>query len=172
MTKTEAISGDLCPKLYCLLADQKWACQVTRIAQPLPVPKQDWSIMSIDFIEGFPRSNNHNAILVVIDKCSKYAHFLPLTHPFIALQIAQVYFNHVYHLHGLSTPIISDHDRIFTSNLWQELFKLCDTRLLMSSSYHSQMDGQTKRLNQCVETFLRCVVHSSPKKWFFWLPLA
>jgi hypothetical protein len=140
--------------------------------QPLPIPSQAWSVVSLDFIEGLPRSNNHNAILVVIDKFSKYAHFVPLTHPFTALQIAQVYFNQVYKLHGLPSAIISDRDRIFTSNLWQELFKLSDTQLLMSTSYHPQTDGQTERLNQCLETFLRCAMHASPGKWFQWLPLA
>jgi hypothetical protein len=67
--------------------------------------------------------------------------------------------------------MISDRDHIFMSNLWKELFKLSDTQLIMSSSYHLQMDGQTERLNQCLETYLRCVVHASPGKWFYWLPL-
>ena len=78
----------------------------------------------------------------------------------------------MYRLHGLPSVLISDHDRIFMRNLWQELFKLSDTQLMMSSSYHPQMDDQKERLNQCVETFLRCAVHSSPTKWYAWLPLA
>jgi transposase InsO family protein len=60
--------------------------------------------------------------------------------------------------------IISDRDRIFTSALWQELFKLADVKLNMSSSYHPQTDGQTERLNQCLEAYLRCNVHSCPKR--------
>jgi hypothetical protein len=64
---------------------------------------------------------------VVIDKFSKYAHFIPLAHPFTTLHVAHVYFNNVYRLHGLSHAIISDRDHIFMSNLWQELFKLFDT---------------------------------------------
>jgi hypothetical protein len=58
------------------------------------------------------------------------------------------------------------------SNMWQELFKLFDTQLIMSSSYHPQTDDQTERLNQCLETYLRCAVHASSGKWFHWLPLA
>jgi hypothetical protein len=58
------------------------------------------------------------------------------------------------------------------SNLWQELFRLSDMYLTMSSLYHPQTDGQTERLNQCLETYLRCDVHASPTKWFSWLPLA
>lgn len=142
------------------------------LLQPLPVPTQAWSMVTMDFIEGLPQLASSNAILVVIDKFSKYAHFLPLTYPFTALQVAKAYFNNVYKLHGLPDVIISDWDRIFTSQLWQELFRLSDTKLNMSSSYHPQTDGQSERLNQCVETYLRCVTHAKPKKWAQWLPLA
>jgi len=139
---------------------------------PLPVPTAPWSVVSMDFIEGLPSSNKQDVILVVIDKFSKYAHFMALSHPFTALQVAQSYMNNVYKLHGLPAAIISDRDRIFTSSVWQELFKLTDTQLLMSSSYHPQTDGQTERLNQCIEAFLRCTVHACPKQWSKWLPLA
>jgi hypothetical protein len=61
---------------------------------------------------------------------------------------------------------------VFTSKLWQELFKLSDTKLLMSSAYHPQTDGQTERLNQCLEAFLRCAIHSCPKDWSKWIALA
>ena len=125
----------------------------------------------MDFIEGLPKSGKWNAIMVVIDKFSKYAHFVPIAHPFTALSIAQLYFNQIYKLHGLPTAIISDRDRIFTSALWKELFALSDTQLLMSSSYHPQTNGQTERLNQCLETFLRCAVHACPKDWAKWLSL-
>lgn len=63
-------------------------------------------------------------------------------------------------------------DRVFTSNFWQQLFRLSDTKLLMSSSYHPQTNGQTERLNQCLEVFLRCLVHSYPKKWSKWTEVA
>ena len=142
------------------------------LLQPLPVPSQAWSTICLDFIEGLPKSGTFNVILVVIDKFSKYGHFLPLAHPYTALQVAQVYFSNVYKLHGLPQAIISDRDPVFTSTLWKELFSLSDTKLLMSSSYHPQTDGQTKRLNQCLEAFLRCSVHSFPTKWSKWLPLA
>jgi hypothetical protein len=117
-------------------------------------------------------SSNYNVILVVIDKFTKYAHFLPLRHPFTATTVAHVFLDSVYKLHGLPQTIISDRDRIFTSSFWQELFKLADATLHMSSAYHPQIDGQSERLNQCLEGYLRCFVHSCPKKWATWLPLA
>jgi hypothetical protein len=86
--------------------------------------------------------------------------------------VAQLFLDNVYKLHGLPQCIISDRDKIFTSALWKELFRLTDTQLMMSSAYHPQMDGQTERLNQCLESYLRCTVHACPNKWFRWLPLA
>jgi len=142
------------------------------LLQPLPIPDQAWDIISLDFVEGLPTSDNYNALLVVIDKFTKYGHFIPIKHPFTALQIAQVFMNHVYKLHGLPKIIISDRDRVFTSAIWQQLFKLTDTKLMMSSSYHPQTDGETERLNQCVEAFLRCTIHSCPRQWSKWILVA
>ena len=129
-------------------------------------------MVCLDFIEGLPNSHNKTVILVVVDKFSKYGHFIPMAHPFTALQVAQLYLSQVYKLRGLPKAIISDRDRVFTSAVWQELFRLSDTKLLMSSSYHPQTNGQTERLNQCLETFLRCFVNACPRKWLDWLPLA
>uniref|UniRef100_A0A8R7Q3H5 Integrase catalytic domain-containing protein n=1 Tax=Triticum urartu TaxID=4572 RepID=A0A8R7Q3H5_TRIUA len=78
----------------------------------------------------------------------------------------------IFRLHGLPLAIISDRDRIFTSTIWQELFKLSQTQLRLSSSYHPQTDGQTERVNQCLEGYLRCAVHSCPGNWIKWLFLA
>ena len=142
------------------------------LLQPLSVPDQAWTIVTMDFIEGLPKSATYDTILVVVDKFSKYAHFLPLKHPFTALHVAKLYMSHVFKLHGLPQAIISDRDRIFTSSLWQELFKLSQTTLRLSSSYHPQTDGQTEHVNQCLETYLRCAVHACPKNWYHWLALA
>jgi transposase InsO family protein len=111
------------------------------------VPQNAWQVTTMDFIEGLPRSGKMNAILVVVDKFSKFSHFLPLSHPFTALAVAKVFFSKVYRLHGMPMTIISDRDRIFTSNLWKELFKLAGVTLSMSSTYHPQTDGQTERVN-------------------------
>jgi hypothetical protein len=109
---------------------------------------------------------------VVIDKFSKYGHFIPLSHPYTAQTVAQLYVDNVYKLHGLPKVIISDKDKVFTSAFWQNLFKLTDTTLNMSSSYHPQTDGQTERLNQCMETYLRCMTQAAPQKWSKWISLA
>jgi hypothetical protein len=115
------------------------------LLQPLLVPDQAWQTICLDFVEGLPKSNHFDTIMVVVDKFSKYGHFIPLAHPFIAMQVAQAFMDNIYKFHGLPQQIISDRDRIFTSTLWQQLFKLSDMQLLMSSSYHPQTDGQTER---------------------------
>jgi hypothetical protein len=67
----------------------------------------------MDFIEGLPKTHKLDTILVIIDKFTKYGHFIPVAHPFTALQIAQVFMDEVYGLHGLPEYIISDRDRVF-----------------------------------------------------------
>jgi hypothetical protein len=78
--------------------------------------------------------------------------------------------DNVVKLHGVS--IICDRDRVFTSSFWTELFKLLKTYLKLNTSYHHQTDGQTKRVNQCLEMYLRCAVQATPKNWTKWLSLA
>ena len=128
-------------------------------------------MVSLDFVEGLPRSGHSDTILVVVDKYSKFAHFIPLRHPFIALSVAKAFMDHVYKLHGLPSSLVSDRDRVFTSKLWKELFALAGVQLRMSSAYHPQTDGQTEHVNQCMETYLRCFVHACPTMWSSWLSL-
>lgn len=142
------------------------------LLQPLPIPKKPWAVVSLDFIEGLPRSGGFDTVLVIVDKFSKYAHFIPLAHPFTALQVAKLFMKEIFRLHGLPLALISDRDKVFTSKVWQELFKLCLTEIRLSSAYHPQTDGQTERANQCLEAYLRCAVHSCPANWSKWLPLA
>ena len=78
----------------------------------------------MDFVEGLPLSNNFNAIMVVVDRFTKYAHFIPLKHPFSAAQIAKVVLDNIVKLHGLPTTIVTDRAKIFVSTFWKELFKL------------------------------------------------
>jgi hypothetical protein len=114
------------------------------LLQPLPIPDGAWQVVSLDFVEGLPQSKSVNAVLVVVDKFSKYSHFIPLAHPFTAMTVAQLYMSQVYRLRGMPMAMISDRDRIFTSELWQCLFKLAGVQLQMSTSYHPQIDGQTE----------------------------
>lgn len=96
----------------------------------------------MDFIDGLPSSSHANCILMVVDKFTKYANFIPLSHLYTASSVAQVFFVNVYKLHGLPSAIISDRDLVFTSNFWQHLFKITGTDLKLSSSYHPKQMGR------------------------------
>ncbi|XP_058218354.1 uncharacterized protein LOC131329273 [Rhododendron vialii] len=109
------------------------------LLQPLPVPHRLWSDISTDFIEGLPSTSNKSVVLVVVDRLSKYAHFIPLPHPYTATSVALAFLDNVFKLHGLPTSILQA------------------TQLSLSSAYHPQSDGQTEIVNRCIEGYLRCI---------------
>jgi hypothetical protein len=142
------------------------------LLQPLPIPAGVWQDLTMDFIEGLPKSDGYNVILVVVDRLTKYAHFLAIKHPYTATSIAQLFLDNIVKLHGLPQSIVTDRDTIFVSQFWKTLFKLYKVNLKLSTAYHPQTDGQSERVNQCLEMYLRCAVHDSPKSWKSWLSLA
>lgn len=142
------------------------------LLQPIPIPDQAWEVITMDFIEGLPRSDHKDTIMVVIDKYTKYCHLLAFQHPFTATQVAQKLLDTVIKLYGPPKSIISDRDKIFTSKFWLELFNKMGTASNYSTAYHPQTDGQSERLNQCVEMYLRCLAHQKPTQWHKWLSMA
>jgi transposase InsO family protein len=108
----------------------------------------------------------------VVDKFTKYGHFLFLKHPFTTVTFAKIFLDNIYKLHGMPLAIASDRDQVFTSNFWHELFNLAQVQLRTGSAYHPQSDGQMERVNQCMETFLMCFVNACSKKWLNYLSIA
>ncbi|KAG4155589.1 hypothetical protein ERO13_D03G121350v2 [Gossypium hirsutum] len=86
-----------------------------------------------------------------------------LTHPFLAITVAQAYLDHIYKLHGPPCTIVSDRDRVFVSKFWRELFKRLSTYIHMSIDCHPQTDGQTEVLNRCLEAYLCCMIGEMPQ---------
>jgi transposase InsO family protein len=101
----------------------------------------------MDFVEGLPLHGRADSILVVVDKFTKVAHFLPLKHPYTTTSVARLFLDNIYRFHGIPHAIISNRDIIFTSAFWKELFSLAQIQLCMSTAYHPQSDGQTERVN-------------------------
>jgi hypothetical protein len=171
------------PHLKKFIAQQVSECPVCQISKiekvqypgllnPLNIPKMKWSEISIDFVEGLPKSRGKNVILVVVDRLTKYAHFLPLSHPYTAHKVASLFIDNIFKLHGPPSVIVSDRDTVFTSIIWKEIFSTLQVSLKFSTAHHPETDGHTERVNQCLEQYLRCMAFKEPTKWCDWLPTA
>ncbi|XP_076904819.1 uncharacterized protein LOC143560396 [Bidens hawaiensis] len=155
-------------------------CQTTKgpnhrpygLLQPLAIPSNIWEDISMDFITQLPASQGKTAIWVIVDRLSKFSGFIPLPPTFNAASLASLFLKEFYKLHGLPKTIISDRDPIFLSRFWKQPFKQLGTKLLHSSAYHPQTDGQTEVVNRCLEAYLRSFVHHDPKTWSRFLYLA
>ena len=124
----------------------------------------------MDFGKGVPLSRGKTTILIVVDRLSKYAHFFPLTDPYIAIRVARLFFDNIFKLHGLPKSIVYDRDPTFISAFWRELFCLNGTSF--NFSYHPQFEGQSEVINRTLEMCLRCFTSSRPKAWLKWLSWA
>jgi hypothetical protein len=138
----------------------------TGLLQPLPVPTRPWESISLDFVTHLPiTSTGMDAIMVVVDRFSKQAHFIPTTSKADAATTARLFLTNVYRLHGLPRSIVSDRDPKFTSRFWKTLFNQLGTKLAMSTANHPQTDGQTERTNRTLEEMLRGVIGYEQTDW-------
>jgi hypothetical protein len=144
----------------------------TGFLQPLPIPEWKWEVVTMDFITKLPRTNKqHDSIMVVVDKLTKAAHFIPVKLTHKETNIVDVYMREIARLHGIPKTIVSDRDPKFTSNFWKGLFNGFGTNLNFSTTYHPESDGQTERVNQVIEDMLRMYVMDKPSKWEDYLHL-
>jgi hypothetical protein len=139
---------------------------------PLPILEWKWEVVTMDFITKLPRENKqHDSIMVVVDKLTKAAHFIPVKLTHKEANIDDVYIREIARLHGIPKTIVSDSDLKFTSNFWKVLFNGFATNLNFSTTYHPESDEQTERVNQVIEDMLRMYVMDKPSKWEDYLHL-
>jgi hypothetical protein len=124
------------------------------------------------FIAGLPRTcKQHDSIMVVVDKLTKAAHFIPLKATNKATEVADIFMKKVTQLHEIPKTIVFDRDLKFTSNLRKGLFKGFIMNLNFSASYHFDSDGQIERVNRVIEDILRMYVMDKLSKWENYLHL-
>jgi len=147
-------------------------------AQAMEPPTAPWTNITMDFVTQLPVSRDpvtdytYDSIFVVVDRFTKAAEFVPFRHSYTAEQLARVFLDRIVRHHGIPESIISDRDKLFTSNYWTTLLAAIGTKKKLSTAYHPQTDGQTERVNQTMETYLRIYCNQQQDNWVSLLPMA
>lgn len=139
---------------------------------PLPIPERNWQHITMDFVVKLPKSSTFDSILVIVDRRSKQAHFIPCKESITAEGTAMLLFQHVVCKHGLPQSIVSDRGPQFRSRFWKKLLELLGSKAALSTAYHPQTDGQSERVNQTLEQYLRIFTSYEQDDWSELLPLA
>ncbi|CEH12607.1 FOG: Transposon-encoded proteins with TYA, reverse transcriptase, integrase domains in various combinations [Ceraceosorus bombacis] len=144
------------------------------LLESLPTPKRPWGSVTIDFIKGLPASGvaNYDSIMVVVDRLTKYGVFIPCWKTTNALDTAQLFLERVFSQFGAPDTIVSDRGCQFVSSMWRTFVQLLNGSIALSTAYHPQTDGQTERLNQSLEQYLRIYVEKEQHEWSRHLPMA
>ncbi|KAI6789405.1 hypothetical protein KC331_g215 [Hortaea werneckii] len=141
-------------------------------------PEQPWDEITMDFITKLPGSveeptgNRYDSIFVVVDRLTKYTHFIPYNEEFTVESLAKIFIDRIIRHHGIPKSIISDRDKLFTSAFWKTLVATLGIKLKLSTAFHPTTDGQTERMNQTLEVYLRHYVNHAQDNWVSLLPMA
>ena len=148
------------------------------LLQPLKPPTIPWASVTMDFIGPLPLSAEpltgvrYDSILVLVDRLTKYCYFVPTLTTATAEDMAFIFMKTIVSRHGVPQELITDRDKLFTSQFWQSFTDLLGIHHKLSTSFHPQTDGQTERMNQTLEQYLRCYLNYEQDNWVKLLPLA
>ena len=144
----------------------------TGLLQPLEVAKWKWENVTMDFITHLPRTpQRHDAVWVIMDQLMKSAHFLAVRMTFTLERFCRLYIREIVRLYGVPVSIVSDRDPRFTAHFWKSFQKAMGTRLTISTAFHPQTDGQSKRTIHVLEDMLLACVLNHKGSWKEHLPL-
>ncbi len=137
----------------CLTCQQNWTLNKKQagLLRPLPIPEGRWESVSMDFMVSLPPSRGFDAIMMVVDRFSKMAHFIPTKDSDTTQETSRLFFTHVFKHHGLPKDIVSNQDPKFTSKFWRTLWKHMGSEFKMNTSFRPQTNGQTKRVNLVIQ---------------------
>jgi len=154
------------------------ACQRTKASTKPPIgevvslsiSERPWQSIGMDYLGPLPMSKNgHDMILIVVDRLTKMAHFIPTTREVTSKETAELFLRYVFQYHGLPDNIVSDRDPKFTSKFWQNLNKILGIKLLMSTAEHPQTDGQSEATVKIIQKLIRPFVFQD-QDWETLLP--
>ncbi|KAJ1039979.1 hypothetical protein NDA10_002020 [Ustilago hordei] len=140
------------------------------LLQPLATPDRPWGSISLDFIEGLPTSKKYDSktydsILVIVDRLTKFAILAPTHKTVTAKQTAVLLYGHMVRLFGYPDHMVSDRGRQFISGAWKAFAEQMGVKHSLSTAYHPQTDGQTERVNQVIEQYLRMYCNYEQDDW-------
>ena len=139
---------------------------------PDSIPEKSWMHISADFITKLPIAQGYDSILVVVDRLTKMVHFIPITEKTLAKGLARLFRDNVWKLHRLPKSIISDRGPQFVAGIMWELNRILGIESKLSTVFYSQTDGQTERVNQELEQYLRMFIDHRQEQWPDWLGTA
>ena len=139
---------------------------------PNSIPEKPWAHISADFITKLLLAQGYDSILVVVDRLTKIVHFIPTMEKTSAEGLARLFRDNVWKLHGLPESIILDRGPQFAAGLMQELNRMLGIKSKLSIAFHSQTDGQTERVKQELEQYLRIFIDHRQEQWPKWLGTA
>ncbi|GMF47037.1 unnamed protein product [Phytophthora fragariaefolia] len=136
------------------------------LMEPLQIPDERWRSISMDFITDLPDTKRgNNSIWVVVDRLTKRSHFVPTVKTVSAQEVALLFIDNIWRLHGMPQDIVSNRDTKFISGFWSHVFEDVGPKLKMTVAYRAQGDGQTERTNRTLEEYLRCFVSPRQDNW-------